>query len=107
VISLYGEQYENELMQGEVYVRFLENEQLADARLPLAPKDYEQACDAHKLGKYIHVNGLLARQKRRYVVTEYRSFEVLSLVTFGNDVQQRYLKRAQQNVKRRQKQHIS
>ena len=101
VIALYSEQNEEDLMEGEVIIRFVDEDNLADARLPLRPKDYELACDAHKLGRYVEVFGTLERLKRRYVITSYQLFDVLPLTTFGTDIKKKYALRAQTTLKRR------
>lgn len=103
VIALYGEQNQENLVEGEVIIRFEDEGTLLEARAALVPKDYEQACDAHKLGKYVEIFGTLERLKRRYVVAEYQAFEVLPFFTSGTGTNKLYMKKAQQMAKRRRR----
>ena len=101
VLALYGDQNEENLMEGEIILHFIDEDNLAHAKVALQPKDYEKACDAHKLGKYVEIFGTLERLQRRYVVTSYHIFDILPNYTSGTRIQLKYAKKAQQSAKRR------
>lgn len=101
VYALAGEPGEDELMQGEVGIRFLEDDKLLDARLALTPEDYQIACDAHKLGQYVRVIGTLQRARRLFSITNYQIFEVLAYTTYGKEVNKKFLKKATEVNRRR------
>lgn len=102
VLALYGDQNEENLMEGEIILRFFDEEKLNDVRVQLEPKDYELACDAHKLGKYVEIIGRLERRGRLYEMFKYQIFAVLPDYTSGTKVNKEYMKKAQERAKRRQ-----
>ncbi len=102
VLALYGGENDENLMEGEIILRFIEGDNLVDARIALRPEDYVVACDAHKLGKYIEVIGILERQKRRYVLTKYQHLEMLPFFTSGTKIVKKYAKKAYESARRRQ-----
>jgi hypothetical protein len=101
VLALYGDQNDENLMEGEIILRFIDEDNLADARVALRSEDYVVACDAHKLGKYVEVFGTLERMKRRYVLSRYQRLEVLPFYTSGMGIVKKYAKKASQSAKRR------
>jgi len=62
---------------GEVTVHLLTDEDMIHARVELSPEDYKNACDAHKLRKYVKLSGTLALGARISRFSGYHSFEVL------------------------------
>lgn len=101
VLALYGDQNEENLMEGEIILRFFDEERLNDVRVQLEPKDYELACDAHKLGKYVEIIGRLERRGRRYEMFKYQIFAVLPDYSSGTKINREYVKKAQERAKRR------
>jgi len=71
-----GEQGEFEHIITVVWER--EKAQSLKVRVPLNPEEYRNACDAHKDGKRIQINGVPEKQGKFWVLTKSHDFSVLS-----------------------------
>ena len=77
VSTLSGEPGEENLMSGEIIIdgETLENE-VVKVRVQLTERDYEIACDAHKLVQLVSVTGVLHRRDRIHDLLDYYGFYV-------------------------------
>ncbi len=73
--SLHGSASENGKVEGDVVLTFIyDDDEMLKAKINLGAKDYSLACDAHKLGKYVQVSGILHRSYRTNWIREPKNF---------------------------------
>jgi hypothetical protein len=77
VDALLGDPDENGLVRGDVQLLIMNQEELIRARLTLDAPDYHQAWEAHGVGGYVSLNGLLVVSGRSCRIEQVRSFKAL------------------------------
>lgn len=79
VDQLHGQPGEDALVGGDIVLTFqTEDADVVRARVFLPPNFYEIACDAHKLGHYVRVYGILERTGRIGRIQEPKGFQDIS-----------------------------
>jgi hypothetical protein len=76
--TLNGNPGEDGRMQGEVIVLVLREEALLRARVDLGPEDYSKACDVHKVGGFVILEGILYPGIRLHRIEQVSRFIPLS-----------------------------
>lgn len=77
VDSLHGNPDEDGLVRGEVQLLILNQEEMTRARVTLNANDYHTALEAHGVGGYVSLNGVLFRGDRVHRIVEVTNFKSL------------------------------
>lgn len=77
VDSLHGDPDEHGHVSGEVQLLILNQEELTKARVILGTEDYHKAWEAHGVGGYVSLSGILVRGERVHRITEISNFKFL------------------------------
>jgi hypothetical protein len=77
VDSLHGDPDLDGLVRGEVQLSILNQEETTKARVNLNPNEYRTALEAHGVGGYVSLNGVLIRGDRVHRIIETANFKAL------------------------------
>lgn len=77
VDALLGDPGEDGRVRGDVQLMIFNQDETTRARVTLDPEDYHQAWEAHGVGGYVSLNGILVSGGRSYRIEQVRSFKFL------------------------------